>query len=403
MADNVSITPGTGDTVAADDIAGAKHQRIKVTLGADGVNDGDVSASNPMPVTGPLTDAQLRATPIPVSASTLPLASGASTSALQTSGNASISSIDTKTPALGQAVMAASSPVVIASDQSSVPISGPVTISGTPTVLLDASTLAALESTTVQNGAGASAVNIQDGGNSITVDATALPLPTGAATETTLGTLLADSTFTGRINTLGQKTMANSTPIVIASDQSQIAVTANEDSDTRQGVYFSTTGTFLVQAAADAATAGRAWLINPLASGRTVRIRRIRFASQLGSALVAVTSPRIVLQRVTFTGTASGATVAMAKRRTADATPVSSLRTASTGLTLTAGDTLYEFLPTASATAVAYSAPSITILDLERLEYIELAPGEGVVIRQPDAGTAADTRRCVMSFVIEEV
>jgi hypothetical protein len=39
---------------------------------------------------------------------------------------------------------------------------------------------------TVINGAGAAAVNIQDGGNSITIDATALPLPTGAATEATL-------------------------------------------------------------------------------------------------------------------------------------------------------------------------------------------------------------------------
>lgn len=38
-------------------------------------------------------------------------------------------------------------------------------------VALDAPTLAALESITVQNGAGASAVNIQDGGNSVTVDA----------------------------------------------------------------------------------------------------------------------------------------------------------------------------------------------------------------------------------------
>lgn len=47
-------------------------------------------------------------------------------------------------------------------------------------------------------------------------------LPTGAATEATLGTLLLNSTFTGRINTLGQKTMANSTPIVISSDQTAI-------------------------------------------------------------------------------------------------------------------------------------------------------------------------------------
>jgi len=35
---------------------------------------------------------------------------------------------------------------------------------------------------TVDNAAGAGAVNIQDGGNSITIDATSLPLPTGAAT-----------------------------------------------------------------------------------------------------------------------------------------------------------------------------------------------------------------------------
>lgn len=44
-----------------------------------------------------------------------------------------------------------------------------VDVSGSE-VSLDAGTLAALESITVQNGAGGSAVNIQDGGNSITVD-----------------------------------------------------------------------------------------------------------------------------------------------------------------------------------------------------------------------------------------
>jgi len=43
-------------------------------------------------------------------------------------------------------------------------------------VALDAPTLAALESITVQNGAGAAAVNIQDGGNSITVDASDLDI-----------------------------------------------------------------------------------------------------------------------------------------------------------------------------------------------------------------------------------
>jgi hypothetical protein len=51
-----------------------------------------------------------------------------------------------------------------------------VDVSGSTNIGLDAATLAALESITVQNGAGGAAVNIQDGGNSITVDATDLDI-----------------------------------------------------------------------------------------------------------------------------------------------------------------------------------------------------------------------------------
>jgi hypothetical protein len=52
MADNIAVTPGSGATIAADEIAAALHQRVKITLGADGVNDGDVASGNPLPVTG---------------------------------------------------------------------------------------------------------------------------------------------------------------------------------------------------------------------------------------------------------------------------------------------------------------------------------------------------------------
>ena len=51
---------------------------------------------------------------------------------------------------------------------------GSITVDGT--VSLSTATLTALENITVQNGAGASAVNIQDGGNSITVDANNLDI-----------------------------------------------------------------------------------------------------------------------------------------------------------------------------------------------------------------------------------
>lgn len=57
------------------------------------------------------------------------------------------------------------------------------------------------------------------------VSAAALPLPTGAATEVTAATLLTEATFAARINTQGQKTMAGSTPVVLASNQSPIVVT----------------------------------------------------------------------------------------------------------------------------------------------------------------------------------
>lgn len=50
-----------------------------------------------------------------VSTSALP--TGAATSALQTTGNSSVSSIDSKTPALGQALVAASTPVVLPASQ----------------------------------------------------------------------------------------------------------------------------------------------------------------------------------------------------------------------------------------------------------------------------------------------
>ena len=62
MADNVTLNTMTGgDSVGADDILGIKYQRMKLVIGADGVNDGDVASTNPLPVTGTVT-ANLSAT-----------------------------------------------------------------------------------------------------------------------------------------------------------------------------------------------------------------------------------------------------------------------------------------------------------------------------------------------------
>jgi hypothetical protein len=88
-----------------------------------------VTITGTIPVSGTVTANQgtAGASAWPVSVATLPLPTGAATSALQTTGNSSLSSIDGKLGTLGQKTMAGSAPVVIASDQSAIPISGSVT------------------------------------------------------------------------------------------------------------------------------------------------------------------------------------------------------------------------------------------------------------------------------------
>ena len=69
----------------------------------------------------------------PVSAVSLPLPSGAATSANQTTANSSLSSIDGKLNSLGQKASAASVPVVLASDQSAISVTSSITTSANVT------------------------------------------------------------------------------------------------------------------------------------------------------------------------------------------------------------------------------------------------------------------------------
>lgn len=84
--------------------------------------------------------------------------------------NDQLVSLDAKVPAQGQALMAASLPVVIASNQSDINIAdggNTITVDGTITA-----NQGGAWDVTILNGSGASAVNVQDGGNSLTVDGT---------------------------------------------------------------------------------------------------------------------------------------------------------------------------------------------------------------------------------------
>lgn len=175
-----------------------------------------------------------------------------------------------------------------------------------------------------------------------------------------------------------------------------------EDNRVRSGVFACQTGIHVVQAAAQAATAGFWWLINPVGSTVLVALRRVEFMTQIGTVLNTPTSPRIQLERVTFTGTPTGAQVTPARVRTADGANTATLRTASTGLTLTAGAAIYAFMPVASQTAGSGIPPGQGDWNPDNNGMIILAAGEGIVCRQPDAGTASDTRRFVTNIAWEE-
>ena len=50
MSDNLSVTPGWGETVAAENLSGVLVQRVKMVLGDLDADGGDVSTTNSMPV-----------------------------------------------------------------------------------------------------------------------------------------------------------------------------------------------------------------------------------------------------------------------------------------------------------------------------------------------------------------
>jgi len=160
----------------------------------------------------------------------------------------------------------------------------------------------------------------------------------------------------------------------------------------KQSVGVAHSGRLTVTVAADAATAGRLWLINPVGSAVLLELRRVEMSSAPIAVTAFVTSPRITCERVTFTGTATGAQITPAVRDTTESALVGSLRTASTGLTLTAGAVAYGFMVVPILTGVGAAVPQFQEWEPAEAGRLVLRAGQGVVIRQADAGTTADTR-----------
>lgn len=175
------------------------------------------------------------------------------------------------------------------------------------------------------------------------------------------------------------------------------------------GVYRTAMAQQTVAAAAQNGTStGFLWAHVPNAiTNKKARVRRFYFSSQHSTALATPTAPRIRLQRFTFTGTASGATIAPDKTVSTYPSPVFDLRTAVTGLTISLVGIGFGAAGLAGAiTAVgAYHPVDIDVVGGTGDEdgYPTFATGEGFVIWQDTAGTTADTRKFNPVLVHDEI
>lgn len=170
--------------------------------------------------------------------------------------------------------------------------------------------------------------------------------------------------------------------------------------------HYSTPAQSVLAAAQDGVATGFFWLQNPAASAWDAAIRKIALHFGTTNVLTS-TMPRLILVKFTFTGTPSGATLTPARRKAADA-PNTDVRTAVTGMTVTLGATIASFLvPQMHAASQVFHPPVQAWPDGGHDPFedddIILAPGEGAVLYQPDAGTTSDPRDFVVNMRVEEV
>lgn len=116
MTDNVAPQPSS---YPMDTLVAAAAQAYLNELSAGGDPVGDASAANQVIGNSSLATiaTAIQGTLEVEVVDTLPLPTGAATAAKQDTGNTSVASIDTKTPALGQALAAASVPIVLTAAQ----------------------------------------------------------------------------------------------------------------------------------------------------------------------------------------------------------------------------------------------------------------------------------------------
>lgn len=203
---------------------------------------------------------------------------------------------------------------------------------------------------------------------------------------------------------------------VIGSDTVHVPLFIKEYKEVVKGVYRASMALQSVQASAQNATStGFLWVSCPSAvTTRAMRIRKLELQINHSASTTMPSVPRIGIARYTFTGTASGATLAGAKIDPDSANPSIDLRTAVTGMTVTLntdpGSLLNSVLVppmhnvTAAGLLFAPSVPQYLVdISADEDEWPMIKAGQGICLYQLDAGTATDTRRFTASLTWDEI
>lgn len=294
MTDNTQINTGTGDTIRdIDRGSGIKTQIVQIDAGG-ALAESLVSTGNPLPtnlmkiggstlVLGqavmatslPVAIASNQSNiPVSIAAQTLGTVTIGGTVTSQVSGTVTVNQgastwivnlaqVGGSALAFGQAIMATSIPVAIASNQSNIPVSiaaqtlGTVTVGGTVTAVVSGTTVVSGTVTAVVSG-----------------------------TVTVSNATVNVAQFGGVGVALGQTTMVNSLPVVVASNQSNLPITIA--AQTLGTVTIGGTVTAVVSGTVTAVVSGTTFIsggnVTAVVSGTTVISNTVSVADSLGNS-----------------------------------------------------------------------------------------------------------------------
>lgn len=166
-----------------------------------------------------------------------------------------------------------------------------------------------------------------------------------------------------------------------------------------KGVYYTISSVYTVLATAQNGTSSAVWWLQvPTTATVNVRVRKldVYVTNLVATAVDHDSAPRFVFSRFTHADGWAGATQSVAKRKTTDSSNQADCRTAATGASPSlVGIAWATLLPGADITTSGVYSTSIFYQwnPFSEDDFIDLAPGEGLVAYQIDNGTTNDQRR----------